>query len=343
MSHPQYKPFEHLSENWRRCIDQFLSDVESKSGSAKSAKTYKNHLGEFFSSHSDPNAVTRGDVASWLSAPRTRKGHEGEAISPSTRNGRRVTLSRFYAAASEFEIDADGTPLFQKASPVRGYHDVQVSRVHKSMSPDQLARFFAAIDTTTIKGKRDYCLYSCYLVTCRRRSELARLRVCDLEETVLIDGDQRRRGICFTFFGKGKSRVADSQELASFLYDLLTDYWRAAGRYPPKPSDPLFTPVFHGQARGEHTQLCGSWINVQFRAYCKKALLPESLTLHSLRHAGARARVESGATLKQVQTILRHEHISTTERYVESITTAQDTGLAGLTQHLPFLLPTKLT
>jgi integrase/recombinase XerD len=56
----------------------------------------------------------------------------------------------------------------------------------------------------------------------------------------------------------------------------------------------------------------------KFKAYCKKANLPDYYTVHSLRHGFATRCLESGMPINQVQLLLGHSNISTTSVYLKA-------------------------
>lgn len=327
--------FSHLPLDWQRAITAFLEDRESRSGSIASRKVTEMHLAHFFADHPDPANVTRNDVGSFLRKPQTRR-NPGQPVSASMKNGRRAALSQFYAYASEYEI-RPGVMLFALANPCRSFHDVKPGQPDKGMSQEQVTRFFAAIPRDTVKGKRDFSLMLFYYLSARRRSELQRLRVRDIEEVIFMDGTTRRVGHRFTFRGKGRSRIDDHQELPALVYDALLDYWKASGRYDTlRADDPLWSPIYHGEKRGAHTLLAGCYIAELFRDYRDAAGLPSHLSLHSLRHASAAERARQGEDIFSISKTLRHSSLAITTRYLQGLVSESDQG-AALLANLPFL------
>ncbi|MBN1315192.1 MAG: tyrosine recombinase [Anaerolineales bacterium] len=67
--------------------------------------------------------------------------------------------------------------------------------------------------------------------------------------------------------------------------------------------------------RGEHLTRQGLWLII--KVYAKKAGLEDKVTPHTLRHSFAAHKISQGANLKQVQKMLGHANISTTQIYTQ--------------------------
>lgn len=165
-----------------------------------------------------------------------------------------------------------------------------------TLSVEEIDRIIASIDTQTVKGRRDRAilelLYSCGL----RVSELTALRMCDL------------------FFGEGYIRVVgkgDKQRLVPIsntarerICIYLDD--RREKRWGSK--DVVFL-----NNRG--TALTRVMIFNILKAACARAGIAKSVSPHTLRHSFATHLLEGGASIRQVQEMLGHESIVTTEIY----------------------------
>lgn len=164
-----------------------------------------------------------------------------------------------------------------------------------TLSLSEVDALLATFDMRTAKGCRDSAivevLYSCGL----RVSELTTLRIDNL------------------FFGEGVIRIVgkgDKQRLVpigSVARDKIQLYMEV--RQPKRPSEPtLFL-----NNRGEPLTRVMVF-NIIKRA-AREAGIDKHISPHTLRHSYATHLLEGGANIRQVQELLGHESIATTEVY----------------------------
>ncbi|MEG0807994.1 MAG: site-specific tyrosine recombinase XerD [Alistipes sp.] len=163
------------------------------------------------------------------------------------------------------------------------------------LSTDEIDRIIAAIDVSTTKGRRDSAmlevLYSCGL----RVSELISLRLNDL------------------FFGEGYIRVigkGDKQRLvpiSSMAREKIQYYLEE--RSATRSNEEI---VFLNN-RG--TQLTRVMIFTVIKGAVLRAGIDKHISPHTFRHSFATHLLEGGASIRQVQEMLGHESILTTEIY----------------------------
>lgn len=163
------------------------------------------------------------------------------------------------------------------------------------LSIDEIDRILAAIDNSTPKGRRDQAmielLYSCGL----RVSELTSLRVGDL-----FFGEGYIRVI-----GKGnKQRLVPISEVARERICRYLDERQAAR----SGEEVLFL-----NNRGR--QLTRVMIFTILKEAARRAGIERAISPHTLRHSFATHLLEGGAGIRQVQELLGHESILTTEIY----------------------------
>lgn len=169
-----------------------------------------------------------------------------------------------------------------------------------TLSTDEIDRMIATIDDSSPKGIRDKAilevLYSCGL----RVSELCNLRLGDL------------------FFGEGYIRIigkGDKQRLvpiSGVACERIQRYKEV--RTKKTTEDTLFL-----NNRG--TKLTRVMIFNIIKRAAFLAGIDKSISPHTLRHSFATHLLEGGANIRQVQEMLGHESILTTEVYTHLDTT----------------------
>ncbi len=153
----------------------------------------------------------------------------------------------------------------------------------------------STFDMTTVKGCRDNAIVEVLYSTGLRVSELITLRINDL------------------FFGEGYIRVigkGDKQRIVpvgSAARDKIQLYMEL--RRPKRPSEAtLFL-----NNRGE--PLTRVMVFTIIKQAAMLAGIDKSISPHTLRHSYATHLLEGGANIREVQELLGHESISTTEVY----------------------------
>lgn len=163
------------------------------------------------------------------------------------------------------------------------------------LSTDEIDRIIATVDTSSVKGLRDSAmlelLYSCGL----RVSELISLKIQDL------------------FFGEGYIRVigkGDKQRLVPISATARERVHRYLDKRPETRSgeDALFL-----NNRG--SRLTRVMVFTILKQAARNAGIEKRISPHTFRHSFATHLLEGGASIRQVQEMLGHESILTTEIY----------------------------
>lgn len=170
------------------------------------------------------------------------------------------------------------------------------------LTVEEVERIIGSIDTTTIKGRRDRAmlemLYSCGL----RVTELISLKMSDL---FLGEGYIR-------VMGKGnKQRLVPIGRLAQeWLMQYLDDRRELLKDKTTKGSN--VQAVFLSNRRTELTRVM---IFTIIRNATKDAGITKTVSPHTFRHSFATHLYTGGASIRQVQDMLGHQSITTTEIY----------------------------
>ncbi|MDE5638031.1 MAG: tyrosine recombinase XerD [Alistipes sp.] len=175
------------------------------------------------------------------------------------------------------------------SSPKFGRHLPDVLTV------EEIDRILASIDTRTVKGLRDDAmievLYSCGL----RVTELTSLRLSDL------------------FFGEGYVRVTgkgDKQRLVPMSPAAREKIQRYLEAVRPKRGSEQ-TVFLSNRCRA----LTRVMVFTLIRQAVDRAGIDKRISPHTFRHSFATHLLEGGASIRQVQELLGHESIVTTEIY----------------------------
>lgn len=170
-----------------------------------------------------------------------------------------------------------------------------------TLTPDEVERLLAlpAQLGGTPKAVRDTALLEVLYATGMRVSELASLTLADLD---LAAGTIRCTG-------KGsKERVMPLYAEAAHAVQAYLQRGRAALQGDNAEEQTLFL-----NPRGERLTRQGLWLII--KGYAKQLGLEDRVTPHTLRHSFATHMLNGGAGLREVQRLLGHANISTTQVY----------------------------
>lgn len=181
-------------------------------------------------------------------------------------------------------------------------------RLPKTLTSEEVVRLLEApTQKTTPKNYRDVALLTMLYATGMRVTEVVSLheKDIDLENNIL--------------YCPGKDEQARELPFDNLTRDVLMDYLEKGRPYLVKDQSEKAIFLNH---RGQQLTRQGLWLII--KSYAKLAKLNTAVTPHTLRHSFAAHKLESGSNLQEVQHLLGHANISTTQIYTQ--VTEQEKG-----------------
>lgn len=186
----------------------------------------------------------------------------------------------------------------------------RISHEHKrdALTATQSAQLLKSVKGNSLKNLRDRAILALMLTAGLRTIEIERANIENLRYV---------NGGCFLYvLGKGKSERADCVRIAPQVENLIRAYLQARGDIAG--DSPLFTSCARRNFGARiSTQVIRKMVKTNLREI---GLDSKRLSAHSLRHSAALQMLLNGAKLEEVQMVLRHSSISTTQIYNHSIT-----------------------
>lgn len=205
---------------------------------------------------------------------------------------------------------------------------VKISHAHKKdvISAEAEAKLLAAVSGTTEKALRDRAILLIMLTAALRTIEFAR---ADIGDFAYFGGE------CFLRVqGKGHSAKDQLVKINSRVKLTIDEYLKARASAGGDVSETA--PLFVSTARCNRgarisTQVISKMVKANLRAI---GIDSRRVTAHSLRATAATQMLLNGASLEQVQEVLRHASISTTMIYAQHVNrlknNAEDLAAAAL-------------
>jgi site-specific recombinase XerD len=289
-----------LSGQWKAVAGAYLAEVAQRTGSARTPQEYARYIERFLGSIDDPADATPAQLHAFAYGP----GVSGKMPSSSTVGVRLAALRGFYDFARRMRLlernpaDDVKRPKAQEPTP-------------RGLNADELQRLLLAVPATP-SGARDKALIITAVLTGLRRAELLALRAGDLE--------WRDGAVFYRVRTKGGS--VRHRELPAPAFDAIEHaLWLQATPLESLPDDaPLFAISSHGFYKN-------------LKTYAERADLKD-VTPHVLRHAAAKLRRDTGASIEAVGSFLGHRSLHTTSRYLARLEGEHDPGWKGVADAL---------
>lgn len=294
-------------------IQRFLTDPQSERGfSANTIAAYRNDLQQFMIYIVNPPEEDRIDpVTAWDSLSEAHVGayvlHLRErSYAPSTVARKTAALKSFCHSLHSTQETTSDVGKTLSAPKVERY-------VPKAISETEIARLLAqpaAGGSAKPEAVRDSAMLEVLYATGMRVSELVALDLTDLNLT----------GGSVTCIGKaGRTRTVPLTQRSINAVDIYLQDARPV--LVVEGATPLF--VNH---RGGRLTRQGFWLIL--KGYAERAGIRE-ITPHTLRHSFATHAVRDGAELRDVQQLLGHVSMATTQIYRELASKPSDTPIGS--------------
>jgi integrase len=280
-----------LVEPLRQLRAQVLASVTS----AHSRRNYAKALDEFFTLWREQAVPLSRAILLDYRAQLLKRG-----LASSTINVRLSAVRKLVAEArgngwidAELAVAADEVPNVAQ----RG------QRIGNWLSHAQAKQLLRLPDRTTLKGQRDYVILSLLVGCALRRSELATLKLGDIQ---LREG----RWVIVDLIGKG--RRLRSVAIPGWIKQGINEWTEAA-----EISEGRLLRAVHkgGRVHGAGLSDWAVWSVVEHAA---GELGVENFGAHDLRRTCAKLCRSRGGDLEQIKFLLGHSSIQTTERYLGS-------------------------
>lgn len=259
--------------------------IVEKGDSSKTKESYKEDLSEFFELVKDKkvNDLSEKDLESFISYL-SKKGLKNTSIIRKA-----TTVRGFYSYLN-----------------LNGYINVSLigfrlpkaeKRLPDVLTYDEIEKIINAVDTSVIDGIRDRCIIECLYGSGLRVSEMTHLRI----ENVNLNS------LFFRIFGKGKKEriVPIDKEERNWIIKYLDEFKKICGH---RPKIYLFEKI-------DGSVLERQYVNNLLLNLKAKTGITKNITPHMLRHSFATHLLENGAPLREVQELLGHSNIKTTQIY----------------------------
>jgi integrase/recombinase XerD len=223
---------------------------------------------------------------------------EAQSLAPSTINIRLTVIRRLAAEAVDVGwLTAETAAAIER---VRGARKLGV-RIGNWLTKQQASELLRVPDPRTLKGKRDRALLGLLIGCGLRRSELAGLEIEDIQQ-------REARWVIVDLVGKG--RRVRTVPVPAWTMHLIDEWLTAAGVREGK----LLRPINKaGRLSGESVTPKVIWWVVL--SYARRLGIP-NLAPHDLRRTCAKLCRASGGELEQIQLLLGHASVQTTEQYL---------------------------
>jgi len=282
-------------------IQAFLKFLEAEKGYAENTiAAYQNDLNQFFQ-HVQRERPDEEKAETWVQLKKSVITDYIERLKTSTYTS--STVARKVAAIKSFFhfLVAEGE---LKEDPTLSVDSPKVKkRLPKAISPNEIDRLLQApVNQSGPKAERDMALLEMLYASGMRVTELVSLNVSDID----LDSHNGRVHV------KGKKVNSKEREVPinGPALDVLKNYIKhGREQLIHDPNEPaLFL-----NNRGQRLTRQGLWLIIKH--YVEAVGISTEVTPHTLRHSFAAHKLSQGKSLQDIQKLLGHANISTTQVY----------------------------
>lgn len=277
----------------------FLSHLQKEYRySENTIAAYRNDLSQFLEyveSHSgsklsDWSTVAEVDIEAYL----TYMKHKDQPYASSTIARKVAAIKSFYNYLAAEGVVSDNPTIDIDSPKVK-------KRLPQTLSPTEVERLLESPSSiNTPKNLRDVTLLNILYETGMRVTEVVSIQLEDVDLKHAILSSPTRQG------------EAREIPLEDSTQALLVEYM-AEGR--PQLAKSKAERALFLNHRGEKLTRQGLWLII--KGYARQAGLNAEVTPHTLRHSFAVHRLNKGSKLEDIQHLLGHANISTTQIYTQ--------------------------
>lgn len=186
---------------------------------------------------------------------------------------------------------------------------VKTDKGHKkdSLTSTQAKELLKAVNTNTVKGKRDYAMLSLIITT--------GLRACEVSQADIQDLKTVGNTTCLFIKGKGRQDKTDFVKVPPQTETIIRQYLKV--RQAKDIAEPLFTSTSNRSLGNRiSTRTVSKIAKDSFKAI---GIDSERITCHSLRHTAVTLSLLNGNSLQETKEFARHSNINTTLVYAHNL------------------------
>lgn len=196
---------------------------------------------------------------------------------------------------------------FIQVNPAERVKGLKIRAGHKkdALTADATKKILSTFDSSTVQGKRDKAIFALMVTAGLRTIEVSRADVGDIIE---------QGGKYFLLVqGKGHEEKDAMVKITAGVFNLIQDYLQSRA----DDSENLFGSVSKRNYGGRLTTTSIS--RIVKTAMKAAGYNSKRLTAHSLRHTAATMALKAGASVREVQQVLRHTSITVTQLYLHDL------------------------